>query len=505
MFEDIIAGMGMVFQWDNMLSALVGVTVGMIMGSIPGLTENMAMCLFIPFTLYLKPIPAIAMLMGLSKGGNFGGSIPAILFNMPGTPQAAATCFDGYPLSRQGKSGKALRVALFSSCMADIMSDLVLFFLAAPVAAIALMVGPPEYTVIVLFSLVIIGVTGSENLLKGMIAIGLGLLLAVIGLDPVSSAPRFTFGSVELTAGVGVVPLVIGLLIVAESFRQIEAGVRKAPSQHRGKDKVVQAPESEDPNHHRFTFVEFKRCLPRIFSGTAIGSAMGIIPGIGSTPAAFLSYGFAKRASRHPEDFGKGSLEGLAACEAGNNAVVGPNLIPLVTLGIPGNLAAALILGGFMMQGLTPGPLFMQRNAPMLYALFIVLIISNAFTFTIGNVLIRFAKQLTQVPKQILFPMVMIFAVIGSYVFRSSLFDVTSMCLFGILGYVLMKFEIPLAPLVVAFILGQLLEDRLRQALVISRGTISIFFTRPIALAFILLTIAVIVIYIYRFAKVVRK
>ena len=501
MIENIAASLAMAFHWDNLISALGGVVVGMIMGAIPGLTENMAMCLLIPFSVYLNPVAAIAMLVGLSKGGNFGGSVPAILFNMPGTPQAAITTFDGYPLSKQGKSGKAMKVALYASVMADLMSDMVLIFLAAPVAMIALMVGPPEYTAIVLFSLAIIGVAASENLLKGLIAIGIGLLLTVIGLDPVSSVPRFTFGSVELMAGVGVVPLVIGLLIVAETFRQIEAGVRKKNAS----SVVVKPASSSDKTvaseDHRLSLGEFRQCLRSIFAGTAIGSIIGIIPGIGSTPAAYMSYTYAKKTSRHPESFGKGAIEGIAAAEAGNNAVSGPNLIPLVTLGIPGNLAAALILGGFMLQGLTPGPLFMQRSAPMLYALFILLIVSNLFTFAVGSLFVRFAKRLTQVQTPILFPLVLVFAVIGSFVFRSNIFDVVSMGLFGVLGYVLMKVGIPLPPLVVAFILGQLLEDRLRQTLLISRGSLGVFFSRPIALAFITLAVAIITIYAYHFYR----
>lgn len=490
MFESIAAGMGMVFQWSNILSVLFGVIVGMVVGAIPGLTGAMAMCLLIPFTLYFQPIAAIAMLMGISKGANFGGSVPAILFNMPGTPEAAITALEGYPLSRQGKSGKALKIALYASTMADTMSDLVLFFFAAPVAMVALKVGPPEYAMIVLFSLVIIGAVAGENFLKGLIALGIGLLLATIGLDPAFGTPRFNFGLVELSAGVGLIPLVIGLLIFSETFRQIEEGIRE--EDEKGYHENQQSHKAVDPSYNRVSFVEFKHCLSAIFGGVGIGSAIGAIPGIGTTVASYLSYARTKRSSKHPELFGKGALEGVAAAEAGNNAVVGPNLIPLITLGIPGNLAAALILGAFMIQGLTPGPLFMQQYAPMLYALFTVLIISNVFTFAIGSVFVRFARYLLHVPKPLLYPAIMIFGIIGSYIFRNSLFDVIVMLFLGIFGYVLMKFDIPLIPVLVAFILGQIFEERLRQALIISRGSISIFFTHPISLVFLLLIIGII-------------
>ena len=494
MLGDILAGFGLVFAWDNLLAASFGVAFGMIMGAIPGLTSNIAIVLLLPFTFYLKPIAGIAMLMGLSKGGNFGGSVPAILFNIPGTPQAMVTCLDGYPLAKQGKIGKALKMALYASTLGDTQSDLVLFFLAAPVAMIALKVGPPEYTMIILFSLVVISVAATEDPFRGGIATGLGLLFATIGLDPLRGTPRFNFGLLDLSGGIQILPMVIGLLALSEVFRQIEIEARqkieeRQKSAKRAAKGYMNQSEKSSEADNRVSLSEFKSCLPTIFRSTGIGSAMGIIPGIGTTVAAYLSYIAAKRASKHPERFGKGSLEGLAACESGNNAVVGPNLIPLVTLGIPGNLAAALILGGFMIKGLIPGPMFMERNAPMLYALFTILLISNIFTFLIGSFLIRHVRKLTELPKPILNTAILIFCVIGSYVLNSSMFDVIMMFFFGILGYILTKLKFSLPPIIVAFFLGSLFERKIRQSLLISGGSFSIFFTRPIALAFFLLTI----------------
>lgn len=494
MLGDILAGFGLVFAWDNLLAASFGVAFGMIMGAIPGLTSNIAIVLLLPFTFYLKPIAGIAMLMGLSKGGNFGGSVPAILFNIPGTPQAMVTCLDGYPLAKQGKIGKAMKMALYASTLGDTQSDLVLFFLAAPVAMIALKVGPPEYTMIILFSLVVISVAATEDPFRGGIATGLGLLFATIGLDPLRGTPRFNFGLLDLSGGIQILPMVIGLLALSEVFRQIEIEARqkieeRQKSAKRAAKGYMNQSEKSSEADNRVSLSEFKSCLPTIFRSTGIGSAMGIIPGIGTTVAAYLSYIAAKRASKHPERFGKGSLEGLAACESGNNAVVGPNLIPLVTLGIPGNLAAALILGGFMIKGLIPGPMFMERNAPMLYALFTILLISNIFTFLIGSFLIRHVRKLTELPKPILNTAILIFCVIGSYVLNSSMFDVIMMFFFGILGYILTKLKFSLPPIIVAFFLGSLFERKIRQSLLISGGSFSIFFTRPIALAFFLLTI----------------
>ena len=361
MFDQLMEAMSMVLQWQNFFWALFGVTFGIIMGAIPGLSDNMAIVLLLPFTYYLGPIPGIAMLMGLSKGANFGGSIPAILFNIPGTPQAMITTFDGYPLAKSGKSGKALKTALFASVTADTASDLVLIFLAAPVAAVALHIGPPEYSMILLFSLVIISLAASGSPCRGLIATCLGLLLSTVGCDPEMGTPRFNFGFIELTEGIGIMPMAIGLLAFSEVLLQAESWYRDRRSGKKLEEVRLSAKGTDDD---KITPAEMKQCLPTIARSTIIGSFVGIVPGIGTTVGAYLSYIWSKKKSKHPEMFGKGALEGIAASEAGNNAVNGPNLVPLVTLGIPGNLAAALILGEFMIKGLIPGPQFMESNAP---------------------------------------------------------------------------------------------------------------------------------------------
>nr|WP_295640164.1 tripartite tricarboxylate transporter permease [uncultured Mailhella sp.] len=361
MFDQLMEAMSMVLQWQNFFWALFGVTFGIIMGAIPGLSDNMAIVLLLPFTYYLGPIPGIAMLMGLSKGANFGGSIPAILFNIPGTPQAMITTFDGYPLAKSGKSGKALKTALFASVTADTASDLVLIFLAAPVAAVALHIGPPEYSMILLFSLVISRLAASGSTCRELIATCLGLLLSTVGCDPEMGTPRFNFGFIELTEGIGIMPMAIGLLAFSEVLLQAESWYRDRRSGKKLEEVRLSAKGTDDD---KITPAEMKQCLPTIARSTIIGSFVGIVPGIGTTVGAYLSYIWSKKKSKHPEMFGKGALEGIAASEAGNNAVNGPNLVPLVTLGIPGNLAAALILGGFMIKGLIPGPQFMESNAP---------------------------------------------------------------------------------------------------------------------------------------------
>lgn len=486
MIENLILGLSMVFQFDNLFWAFVGVTIGMALGATPGLTDTMGMSLLIPFTFFLEPIAGIAMLMGLSKGGNFGGSVPAILFNLPGTPQAAITAIDGYPLAKQGKSGKALKITLYSSVIADISSDLVLMLFAAPVAYLAIRIGPPEYTAIIFFSIAIICSVSSDNFLKGMIAIGIGLLLTIVGSDPATGRVRFIFGNEHLVGGFSIIPLVIGLLIVSEVFNQAFRGLQQ-------KIKIHSEADLGSVNHDRLSLKEFKRCLKPIANAIGIGSVLGALPGIGAVPAAYMSYGRAKSISKHKEEFGKGSIEGIAASEAGNNAVVGPNLIPLITLGIPGNLAAALILGAFMVKGMVPGPLFMQEQGPMLYALFTVLIISNFFNLIVGWIFIKYIKYLRQIPKIYMYPAVILFAIVGSYSYQNDWFDIIVMICFGLLGFILNKFAIPTPPILVAFILGKMFEERMRQSLIISRGSLLIFFKSPIALFFIILSLFAII------------
>jgi putative tricarboxylic transport membrane protein len=488
----MVSGLSMVFLPENLFWAAVGVAFGMIMGAIPGLTDTMAIVLLMPFTFYLEPIAGIAMLMGLCKGGNFGGSIPAILFNIPGTPQAMVTCLDGYPLTKQGKSGKALRMALFSSTIADTASDLILIFLAGPVAMIALKIGPPEYTSIVIFSLLVISTAATDNPLRGMVATGLGLLLGAVGTDPGMGTTRLIFGYMGLADGFSIMSLVIGMLAFSEVLLQMEKSVlaRLAGTGGMTLGEAGDAPVGGSTKaDNRVNFREFRKGLPSIGRGTVIGACIGIIPGIGTTVGSYLAYIASKRASKTPEMFGNGALEGLAAAEAGNNAVNGPNLVPLVTLGIPGNLAAALILGGFMMKGLIPGPMFMKTNGDMLYALFTLLLLSNVFTLGFGLFFIRHVRHVTKVAKPYLFSGIVVFSVIGSYTYAANVFDVFVMVGFGLLGYVLTKCRINLPTVIVAYFLGPLLETNLRHTLSISGGDWTVFVTRPISVGFLIFAV----------------
>jgi len=496
MLESFLLGLNMVFTFKNILAVIFGVTLGMPLGAIPGLSGIMAISLMLPLTFYMNPITAIAMLMAISKASIYGGSISAILINMPGVPASAATCLDGYELTKQGKSGKALKMALYASVIGDTSSDLVLLFVAGPIAYVALKFGPPEFTMVVLFSLTVIGMIESESALKGIIAAVMGLLLATVGLDPVYSSRRFSFGLLNLDSGIQLLPMLVGLLALSEVFIQLEGKLKLSTKSYLG--------QSVNVKDNYVSLAELMSCGKTIFRSTVIGTILGSLPGIGATPAAFVGYAEAKRNSKHPEEFGRGSLEGVAAAEAANNATAGANLIPLVTLGIPGNATAAVILGAFMVHGLIPGPFLMRDNAPLLYTLFITLVISNLFVYVIGHVFLKLVQHVHQISKQILLPLILMFCFSGSYAFNGSMFDVKVMLVFGLFGYIMKKYGFSAATVVIAFILGGMFEYKLRQSLIMSGGSVSIFLTRPISVIFLLLTIFFMLILVF-FRKRIKK
>ncbi|MGQ3486753.1 tripartite tricarboxylate transporter permease [Roseovarius pacificus] len=489
MFENIATGFELFFTLGNLMAITAGVCLGVVVGAIPGLTATMAVALALPFTFNLDPVTGILLLVGVYKGGVFGGSITAILIRAPGTPAAACTILDGYPLAQKGQAGKALNMALYASCIADFLSNLSLIFFASLIAGLALAFGPPEYFWLICFSLtVVISISGS-SLTKGLISGLLGLLTSTIGLDLVYGTQRFTFDNFNLMGGVSYIPLLIGLFALPEV---IDFYVRKvAPVTVKTADKS------------RVTLEEFKRSLASIIRGSFIGVIIGTIPGAGATAAAFLSYGEARRTSKSPETFGKGNIEGVAASEAGNNGVAGATLIPLLALGIPGDVVTAVILGAFMLQGLTPGPLMFQDNITIIYAIFIGIMLSSVVLLGSGKLAIRYFAKIADIPRHILLPVVLMFCVFGSYAVQSQMFDVGVMLAFGALGYVMMKIHMAAAPFLMGFILGPLFEDNLRRSFLISED-ITIFFRSPICWIFIAITILSLYVGIRRELRVTR-
>lgn len=466
-FDQLPVAFGLIAQWESLAALAIGVLVGVIAGAIPGMSATMAVALTLPFTFYLSPITGILLLLGVYKGGIFGGSIPAILIKTPGTPASSATVLDGYPMAEQGRAGKALGMALYASCTADLISNLALILFAGWLASFALSFGPPEFFTLILFSLTIIAGVSGDSLLKGLIAAFLGMLLATVGLDLVYGTNRFVFGSPDLMGGLNFIAVLIGLFAIPEII-----AYAANPDDRHGEVRRL--------GDRHVTFGEFRSCLRSILRGSMIGVFMGTIPGIGAAPSAFLSYSEARRNSPHPERFGKGEVEGVAAAEAGNNGVAGATLIPLLALGVPGDVITAIIIGAFMIHGLQPGPMMFATNGSIIYALFLGLILSSILLFLIGSVAIRIFRFIADIPKSVLMPSVLILCIFGCYAVNNSTFDVGVMLAMGWLGYLMRLLGIPAAPFLIAFILGPLFEDNFRQAMLMSGGGLDILFRSPI-------------------------
>ena len=475
--ETLSAAFQMYFQVSVLLATLFGVAMGIVLGSIPGLTATMAIALIVPMTFSMSPVASIGMLVGAYKGGCFGGSIPAIMLNTPGTPAAAATVLDGFEMAKKGQAGKALNTALYSSVLADSFSDIVLILVAPPLALIALKMGPPEMTGLIIFSLLIITAVAGKSLVKGLIAAVIGLLVGTVGLDPILATRRFGFDLAQLDEGIALMPMLIGLFALSEFFINAENKVSQG--------QVRMFNLTAKPGDNKLTREEKTACAKIIGVAASIGTVLGAVPGIGPSIAAFASYAQAKKMSKHPEQFGKGAVEGVAAAEAGNNAVAGANLIPLLTLGIPGDVGAALLLGAFMIQGLHPGPLLFKEHLDVIYAIFMALLTANIFNFILAKQYIKIAAKVARVPKHFVFPAILVFCLVGSYGFSQSMFDVWMTLAFGVLGYILRKNGFPVAPLLIAFILEPILEGSFRQSLLMSHGSPLIFFTHPISAGFL--------------------
>ncbi|MTJ04790.1 MAG: hypothetical protein FH759_08885 [Sediminimonas qiaohouensis] len=476
MLEILFDAGTMALTFDNMLAILIGLAVGTVLGAVPGLNGTMAIALIVPLTYLWSPLFSIALLMGCWKGSVYGGSMSGILLNTPGTPEAAATALDGYPMARQGKGGKALKIALVASVCGAILSDLLLFGAAPPISKLALKFGPAELAMLIVFSLILVAGTGSRSHVKGLLSTTLGILLAMVGLDPMTAQRRFTFDIHELDRGIDLLALLIGLLVMSEVLVQIRHGGKDAPHPARG----------SAGSDRSLSWREFRSCWGVIFRSSMIGSLCGALPGVGSITAAFMGYDHARMSSKTPDKFGKGHLPGVAAPEAANNAVCGAALIPMVTLGIPGSLSVAVIMGAFMVHGLAPGPMLMVENPQFIYALFILLLISDIFLLFVPLPFLFVAQWLVAVPKKLLFPVVLILCAVGAYSTHQSLFDVRIMVIFGVVGYFMKIWGLSPAALLIAFILAPMAEVNMRQALTISGGELGVFVSSPISIIFAL-------------------
>ena len=472
MLDTLLQGFALILNWASLAAIVVGLLAGIVVGALPGLSATMAMALVSPFTFFMPPEIGIPFLLSLFKSAIYAGSIPAITINTPGTAAAAATSLDGYVLARQGQARKALELSLVASVIADLGGTIVLILLAGWLASVALSFGPPEFALLYAMALLTITSVSGRHAAKALLSAALGLLIACIGLDPMSGAQRFTFGSTDLLGGISLIPVLIGLFAMSEVFHQAEQALQR--------QRAVAI--SIAPDAQGLRFGELRKVLRTIARSTGIGVGVGVLPGIGAEISTWLAYGSAKRASRQPEQFGKGSHEGLAAAEAGNNAACPACLIPLTVFGIPGDTVTAVMLGAFIAQGLTPGPLLFVNDAPLVYSLFASLVISNVLLLVVAYFGIRVFSRITEIPPTVLYPVVAALCLAGSFAVNSSASDVVLTIVAGMVGYLMLKLRMPTPPLVIAMLVAPGLENALRQSLTLSGGSLSIFYTRPVAL-----------------------
>ncbi|MCG6875466.1 MAG: tripartite tricarboxylate transporter permease [Betaproteobacteria bacterium] len=484
--EAILAGIGDALTPINLFFIAAGVFTGILVGAIPGLNAPMAIAIAVPLTYYMSPLAGITFLIGINKGGTYGGSITAILLNTPGSPEATSTAFDGYPLARKGKGLKALKMALYASVFGDTFSDIVLFTVAAPLAIVALKMGPAEMTAVLLFSMTIIAGLSGRSLVRGLIAAALGAFLSTVGLDIQTAEPRLTFGFAELQDGIPIIPLAIGLLALSEILIQIERHLIAGGGGHRSIDIFGRSIPREDKV---VSWAEWKTCFRTIMRSSLIGTGIGALPGIGAIVAGFLGYGAAKRASKHPERFGTGELEGVAAAEAANSAVTGANLIPLLALGIPGSLSAAILIGAFLIHGVDPGPLIFKEYPRLVYGIFAAMAVANLFNLVIGGFGLRFFALLVRFPESATHPIIILLCIAGAFATGSSMFSVGIMLVFAVLGYFMRKLDFSFATFIIGFALGENFEVFFRQTVILFMDRPMELFTRPIVLALLALTI----------------
>ncbi len=472
-----LMGFAVVLTPTNLLYCFIGVLIGTLIGVLPGLGPTGAIAILLPSTFHASPVSAIVMLAGIYYGAQYGGSTTSILINIPGEASSVVTCLDGYQMARQGRAGPALGIAAFGSFIGGTLSIVGLTLAAPPLARLAIEFGPPEYFSLMCVGLAILTYLASGSIPKALLMSVFGVMVGCIGLDQVAGIPRFTFGVSDLLDGVGIVPVIMGLFGISEVLDNIERkiGTRNVYSQKiRGL-----LPTRKDWSDSKWS----------ILRGTLLGFFLGILPGGGALISSYVAYGVEKRVSKHPEKFGKGAIEGVAGPETSNNAATGGAFIPLLTLGIPPNVVMAVLIGALMIHGVTPGPLMIQRNPDVFWGTICSMYIGNVMLLVLNLPLIGLWVKILRVPYRTLFPLIILFCLIGAYSVNWSTTDIYIMLISGVFGYLTKKLGYEAAPLVLAFILGPMLETSLRQSLLMSQGTFLIFLNRPISLVSIIVVI----------------
>ncbi len=476
----ILYGLQVAVHPMNLLYCFIGVFTGTLIGVLPGIGPTGTMSLLLPITFHISPVGAIIMLAGIYYGAQYGGSITAILANIPGEASSVTTCLDGYQMARQGRAGLALGVSTIGSFIAGTISIVGMMFLSYPLARAALEFGPPEYFSLMCMGLVILTFLTQGSMLKSLMMALLGLLIGLVGLDPFAARPRFTLGFKELMDGVGIVPLVMGLFGISEVLLNLEETV----------SRDIYKTEITGLYTSLKGWIEAKWAVLR---GTVIGFFCGILPGGGAVLSSFVSYALEKRFSRHPERFGTGVIEGVAAPESANNAAAQSCLIPLLSLGIPPNVVMAVLYGGLLIHGIQPGPFLVKDHPDVFWGLVMSMYLGNVMLLILNLPLIGMWVRILRVPYAILFPLILFFCLIGVYTVNNTVFDIYLMVIFGLVGYLMKKFGFEPAPLAMAYVLSPILESSFRQSLSLSGGNFAIFFSRPISLVCMGLTFALLV------------
>lgn len=484
-FPTIIAGFQDALTLTNLMFVVAGVVLGQIVGAMPGIGPIMTMAIAIPFTFVLGPLSAISFLVGVNKGGLIGGAIPAILINTPGTPDAAATALDGFPLARKGKPVKALKMALYSSVTGDTFSDLVLITVSAPLAIIALKMGPVEIFSVMVFAFAVISGMIGSSVARGIFAAALGLFCATVGLDPQHATPRLIFGFFDLYDGFPIGAVAIGSLAVSEILARIATpGLASRPA--------VSIPKNQSREDRGVSLSEYLSCKFVLLRGALIGTTIGAIPGMGSTAAAFMSYASTKQSSKEPEKFGTGELKGIAATESANSSVAGADFIPLLTLGLPGSAAAAIMIGAFIIQGIQPGPLLFSEQGRLVYGMFCAMVMANAANLLVGLFGLRLWSIIATAPSSIVFASALSLCAAGVYIASGGFVGIWVMVMFAFLGLVMMAMDIPVVVFIIAFFLGPRFELSLVQTSIILRGDMTRLTNHPVAILFLVMSVLVV-------------
>lgn len=446
-----------------------GVLLGVILGAVPGLNSTMGTALLIPFTFAMSPINGLALLTAVYCGGTYGGSISAILFNVPGAPEASATVFDGYEMAKKGQAAQALGYAVMCSCLGGLFSVIVMILVSPLLASVALTFSQPEYFALAITALTLIASLGARGMKKAAIAGVFGLLMATVGIDPMTGDPRFTFGGKALIGGINFIPAIIGAFAISEVLSRAESEVKKSEMLAQKVSTIL--PRVKD----------ILRMKWLVLRSALIGTWIGILPGVGATTAAFVGYAEAVRWSKHPEKFGTGIPEGIAAPETANNAATGGAMVPLLTLGIPGSATTAVIIGGFLVHGLQPGPMLFMNQPKLMYSIFLAMLLANILMLFAGLGVAKVFSNFRKIRYSILGPCIFIFAAIGSYGIRNDPVDLWIMFFFGVIGYFMKKYDYPIAPMIIGLVLGNLTEISLRRGLRMVDYDLSAFLFRPIA------------------------